>query len=118
MVALARILPNQIVQMFVEQTLPSLSATFIYSDGRPVDLSSASPTSFTLLIRDAISNRLRTGQGTWAITDAPNGAATYAWATADTAFAGRFLVSAKVTLIQNGVSGTLRLRPILVSIAP
>lgn len=102
---------GQTIQMGVGQLVPPLTGTFAYTGGLAlVDLTTMVVNTAQLLIRDENTGILRLGGGTWTVlSPATNGVAQYAWAVADTAVAGSFLISPKITVTINGVTGPLRL---------
>ena len=83
---------------YTGQTLPALAITLLDDDNAPVNLTGA---TLALLIESESttgSTNEPVGAGTWTITNATAGQATYAWAAADVATAGQYQLRVVVTL--------------------
>lgn len=74
--------------MWVGQTLPVWSVVLVDSNGVPVNLTGA--TLNTLITNTQSGGQTFTGAGSWLITNAAAGLATYSWAATDTEAPGQY----------------------------
>jgi hypothetical protein len=78
----------------VGATLPVMALTLTDDTGAAINLTGA---TLSLIIHNTQTQEDVAGAGTWAITNAAAGQATYTWASGDTATAGSFLLYVKAT---------------------
>lgn len=83
-------------------TLPVWAVTITDDTGAAVNLTNA---TITLLIRNVNNTSGVSGAGTWTITNATAGQATYSWAAADSANVGSYMLTVIITF-SNGVIKT------------
>lgn len=77
-------------------TSDPLQCTFTDHSGTAYAITGA--TNLTLKLQNIASGDVTVGQGTWSITDGPNGKANYQWAANDVANAGQYNLSVSMTL--------------------
>jgi hypothetical protein len=77
-----------------------MAVTFVDDGNAAINLTGA---TLTLIIHNTQTNTDATGAGSWTITNAAGGLATYAWAAADSATSGTYLLYIKATY-SGGVS--------------
>lgn len=76
------------------QTLPVMSLTLTDDTGAAINLTGA---ALSLIIHNTQTQEDVAGAGTWDITNATAGQATYTWASADSSVAGNFTLYIKAT---------------------
>jgi hypothetical protein len=81
-------------------TLPVWQATFTDDSGNALNLTGA---TLSLIIHNTQTQEDVAGAGTWTITNATSGQATYAWAAADSAEPGIYSLSVRITFSGGGV---------------
>ena len=79
---------------YVSQTLPIMALTLTDDTGAAINLTGA---TLSLTIHNTQTQEDVAGAGTWAITNATAGQATYTWASADTQTAGQFMLYVRIT---------------------
>ncbi|MBF6588918.1 MAG: hypothetical protein IVW57_00120 [Ktedonobacterales bacterium] len=84
----------------VGQTLPVWTPTWTYDNGSPVNLTGA---TLSLLIVNVTTGVVLAGAGTFTVVNGSLGQAQYAWATADCAEPGQYVLIAKATFAGGGV---------------
>jgi hypothetical protein len=75
-------------------TLPQWQVTLVDDAGDPLNLTGA---TLSLLIYNTETGVETTGAGTWNITNASAGQATYAWSATDSAVPGKYALRIKAT---------------------
>jgi predicted alpha/beta superfamily hydrolase len=78
-----------------------MAVTFVDDGNAAINLSGA---TLALIIHNTQTNTDTAGAGAWTITNAAGGLATYAWASADSATPGTYLLYIKATYGGGGVA--------------
>jgi hypothetical protein len=86
-------------------TLPALQVTFTSDAGTAIDLTNG---TIALALVNLASNSSTAGTGTWSVTNALQGKATYAWSLTDLATKGYYHVIITITW----ASGVMKFDPI------
>lgn len=82
--------PDDFSPRYVGDLSRPLLVTFVDHEGNADPLTGA--TNLLLQLQNTANGAVTNGTGTWTITNAAEGQATYAWAVADVAQAGTFLL--------------------------
>lgn len=83
---------------YVGFTSPPYNVTLIDDNGNPINLTGVAGTAFTWTLQNITENITFRGSGTWTVTNAAAGQASYALTSADVATAGNCLVYVTVQL--------------------
>lgn len=110
------ILTDDYTPRYVGDTANPLQVQFIDPQRVVYDLTGLTGSNIVLRLHNQASGATTVGSGTWAITDATNGLAQYAWNAADVAVAGMFDLIAIITFPNGPLhfnAKTLEIKPAL-----